>query len=103
MKRLPIDVVHHICNAGMPVHEGWGRIAMVDWSSPGVTCPVYGEGSVVELRIHGVGGEPPSVMTRGPDPLLVAGEATIGVYRAHDPVVEELGGGDKGDPPLACA
>lgn len=61
------------------------------WSSPGLDYPEYPAGSVVELRVHGVGGEPPSVMTRDPHPVQVAGDEVIGVFRARDPVVGTLG------------
>lgn len=66
---------------------------MVDWSAPGLNYPEYPAGSVVELRVHGVGGEPPAVMTRDPHPEQVAGDEVIGVFRARDPVVGALGNG----------
>lgn len=58
---------------------------------PGIQYPEYPAGSVVELRVHGVGGEPPSQMTRDPHPVQVAGDDVIGVFRARDPVVSTLG------------
>ncbi len=72
--------------------RGLDRGSLMDeWSSPGLHYPEYPAGSVVELRVHGVGGEPPSVMTRDPHPVQVAGDDVIGVFRARDPVVGTLG------------
>lgn len=63
------------------------------WSDPRSRYPEYPPGSVVELRVHGVGGEPPSGMTRDPHPVLVGGDLLAGFWRARDPVVGRLDGG----------
>lgn len=55
--------------------------------------PEYPPGSVVELRVHGVGGEPPSGMTRDPHPRLVGGDELAGLWRARNPLVGALSRG----------
>lgn len=68
-----------------------------DWSNPRRDYPEYPDGSVVEIRVHGIGGEPPSRMTRDPHPTLVTGDEAVGVFRSRDPVVGAVGvthGGD---------
>lgn len=57
------------------------------WLDPASDYPEYPPGSVVEIRVHGVGGEPPSGMTRDPHPQLVGGDELAGFWRARDPVV----------------
>jgi hypothetical protein len=57
------------------------------WANPRWHYPEYPPGSVVEIRVHGVGGEPPSGMTRDPFPVLVGGDEKAGFYRARNPVV----------------
>lgn len=60
------------------------------WSAPRWNYPEYPPGSVIEIRVHGVGGEPPSSMTRDPDPVLVGGDDLAGFHRAHNPVVDTV-------------
>lgn len=60
------------------------------WIDPLTGAPRYPDGSVVEIRVHGVGGAPPSEMTGDPHPVRVAGNDTVGFYRAKDPVVQHL-------------
>jgi hypothetical protein len=57
------------------------------WSDPRSRYPEYPAGTVVELRVHGVGGDPPSGMTRDPTPRLVGGDELAGFWRARDPRV----------------
>jgi hypothetical protein len=57
------------------------------WSDPRSRYPEYPPGAIVELRVHGVGGEPPSGMTRDPAPRLVGGDELAGFWRARDPRV----------------
>ena len=66
----------------------------IDWSMPHVNHPEYPDGSVVELRVHGIGGEPPELMARDPHPVLVTGDEVVGIYRARNPVVDVLEEGD---------
>jgi hypothetical protein len=51
---------------------------------------------VIEIRVHGVGGEPPSSMTRDPDPVLVGGDELAGFHRARNPVVDTVDREDAG-------
>ena len=67
----------------------------IDWSSPRANHPEYPDGSVVEVRVHGIGGESPAVMARDPDPVLVTGDEVVGIFRARDPVVSALEAGDE--------
>jgi hypothetical protein len=57
------------------------------WSAPRWHYPEYPPGSVIEIRVHGVGGEPPSSMARDADPILVGGDDLAGFHRARNPVV----------------
>lgn len=75
------------------------------WTRPDWEYPEYPDGSVVEVRVHGVGGATPQDMTGDLSPVLVGGDDKAGFWRAHDPVVGELGptppDRDPGaDPPL---
>ncbi|PZS16370.1 MAG: hypothetical protein DLM57_10585 [Pseudonocardiales bacterium] len=47
----------------------------------------HDEGSVIELRIHGVGGAPPQENLESPSTLQVAGDRTAGFYRPWHPGV----------------
>lgn len=66
---------------GVPVADD-GRFADPRWQ-----WPEYDTEAVVELRIHGIGGEGPETMTRDPHPVMVGGDAGVGFWRARDPVV----------------
>jgi hypothetical protein len=66
------------------------------WSAPRWHYPEYPPGSVIEIRVHGVGGEPPSSMTRDPDPVLVGGDELAGFHRARNPVVDTVDREDAG-------
>lgn len=57
------------------------------FGNPRRSYPEYPHGAVVEIRVHGVGGEPPSKMARDPHPLLVKGTLLAGFFRARRPVV----------------
>lgn len=57
------------------------------WVNPRWDYPEYEPGTVVEVRIHGVGGEGPSGMTRDPDPVAIGGDDQIGFWRARNPEV----------------
>lgn len=67
------------------VGESGGRFASPRWN-----YPEYPHGSVIEIRVHGVGGEPPSAMTRDHHPGLVGGDKTAGFYRARNPIVGRI-------------
>lgn len=70
------------------------------WRDPRWHYPDYPPGSVVEIRVHGVGGEPPTGMTRDPHPVRIDGDRLAGFHRACDPVVGRLDGdGSTSDPP----
>lgn len=49
--------------------------------------PEYPRGSVIELRVHGVGGESPERMTRDPHAAAVGGDELAGFWRSRDPVL----------------
>jgi hypothetical protein len=49
--------------------------------------PEYAPGSVVEVRVHGVGGEEPEGLTRDPHPVRVGGDDRVGFWRARNPEV----------------
>ena len=49
--------------------------------------PEYAPGSVVEVLVHGVGGEGPEQMTRDPHPVRVGGDDGVGFWRARNPTV----------------
>ncbi|HUH08221.1 MAG TPA: hypothetical protein VML96_10505 [Egibacteraceae bacterium] len=66
------------------------------WTDPRWDYPEYPDGSVVEIRVHGVGGEPPSGMTRDPHPRLVGGDDLAGFWRARNPVVRPLTAAENG-------
>ena len=66
-----------------------------DFTNPRWRYPEYGRGSVIEIRVHGVGGEPPSRMARDPEPRLVGGDRLGGFWRARNPVVREPAGPGK--------
>lgn len=61
-----------------------------DYVDPQWGYPEYPPGSVVELRVHGVGGEDPSGMSRDPHPVAVGGDALVGFWRSRNPVVGPL-------------
>jgi hypothetical protein len=67
------------------------------WSAPRWHYPEYPPGSVIEIRVHGVGGEPPSSMARDADPLLVGGDDLAGFHRARNPVVGTVEATEVGD------
>ena len=60
-----------------------------DFTNPRWRYPEYPSGSVIEIRVHGVGGEPPSRMARDPEPRLVGGDRLGGFWRARNPVVRD--------------
>jgi hypothetical protein len=62
------------------------------YTDPRWSYPEYPPGSVIEIRVHGVGGEPPSGMTRDPQPRLVGGDRIAGFWRARNPEVGALPG-----------
>lgn len=62
------------------------------WANPRWHYPEYPAGSVVEIRVHGVGGEGPAGMTRDPHPQNVGGGALAGMWRARNPVAGHLFG-----------
>ena len=66
------------------------------WTNPRWEYPEYPPGSIVELRVHGVGGEGPEGMTRDPHPRNVGGDRLAGFWRARNPVVRRLDGSDEG-------
>lgn len=63
------------------------------FTDPRWDYPEYPAGSVVEVRVHGVGGEPPSGMARDPQPRLVSGDELAGFWRSRNPVIGRLPGG----------
>ena len=46
--------------------------------------PLVPDGMDVELRVHGVGGTPPSDLLDDPNPVQVAGDSLAGFYRSAD-------------------
>ncbi|MFN2517428.1 MAG: hypothetical protein ABR604_00075 [Jatrophihabitantaceae bacterium] len=64
------------------------RNAALDGEVPFLPLPSgNSDGSVIELRIHGVGGAPPQENLESPSTLQVAGDRTAGFYRAWHPGV----------------
>ncbi|MDP1793180.1 MAG: hypothetical protein Q8K63_03495, partial [Acidimicrobiales bacterium] len=61
------------------------------WLDPRWNYPEYPPGSVVEIRVHGVGGAPPEGMTRDTHPVRVGGSDLAGFWRARNPVVQSFG------------
>lgn len=73
------------------------------YRDPRWNWPEYEPGAVVELRIHGVGGEGPEGMTRDPHPVRVGGDDGVGFWRARNPEVPPptgpVGREEHADPP----
>lgn len=67
------------------------------FASPRRKYPEYPPGSVVEIRVHGIGGEPPSRMARDPHPVLVSGSQLVGFFRARNPLVGWIRQEDSGN------